>query len=104
MCAWDYGPWIRQPLRVVLDSELRCTAGSRIFDHGNALIFAAVDAARDAGSADARSGPDSRARAGARGAAETTALGTGTAAAKSPAEPETRGRIKVIRVRARHAG
>jgi diaminohydroxyphosphoribosylaminopyrimidine deaminase / 5-amino-6-(5-phosphoribosylamino)uracil reductase len=39
-----YGPWIRQPLRVVLDSELSCAANSRIFDEGHALIFAAEGA------------------------------------------------------------
>ncbi len=38
----DYGDWIRQPLRVVLDSETRCKADSRIFAGGNALIFAAA--------------------------------------------------------------
>jgi diaminohydroxyphosphoribosylaminopyrimidine deaminase/5-amino-6-(5-phosphoribosylamino)uracil reductase len=36
-----YDPWVRQPLRVVLDTELRCAPGSRIFAGGHALIFAA---------------------------------------------------------------
>jgi diaminohydroxyphosphoribosylaminopyrimidine deaminase / 5-amino-6-(5-phosphoribosylamino)uracil reductase len=38
-----YGPWIRQPLRVVLDPDLTCAASSKIFDHGNALIFTAPE-------------------------------------------------------------
>ena len=47
-----YGDWIRQPMRAVLDSELTCEASSRIFDGGNALIFAAAGApARHADSA-----------------------------------------------------
>ena len=39
-----YGPWVRQPLRVVLDPELTCAPNSRVFGDENALIFAAVDA------------------------------------------------------------
>ncbi len=39
-----YGPWIRQPLRVVLDSELSCKPSSRVFADGHALVFAADDA------------------------------------------------------------
>jgi len=39
-----YGPWVRQPLRVVLDPGLTCPPSSRIFDGGNALIFAAAGA------------------------------------------------------------
>jgi diaminohydroxyphosphoribosylaminopyrimidine deaminase / 5-amino-6-(5-phosphoribosylamino)uracil reductase len=42
-----YGPWVRQPLRVVLDPELSCSPRSRVFDGGNALIFAAADVAAD---------------------------------------------------------
>jgi diaminohydroxyphosphoribosylaminopyrimidine deaminase/5-amino-6-(5-phosphoribosylamino)uracil reductase len=43
-----YGSWVRQPLRVVLDTERACPADARIFhDHG-ALVFAAHDAAHDA--------------------------------------------------------
>jgi diaminohydroxyphosphoribosylaminopyrimidine deaminase/5-amino-6-(5-phosphoribosylamino)uracil reductase len=39
----DYGPWVRQPLRVVLDPQLSCAPDSRIFQ-GGALLFAAPDA------------------------------------------------------------
>jgi diaminohydroxyphosphoribosylaminopyrimidine deaminase / 5-amino-6-(5-phosphoribosylamino)uracil reductase len=39
----NYGPWVRQPLRVVLDTELRCPPGAKIFDGGGALVFGAVD-------------------------------------------------------------
>jgi diaminohydroxyphosphoribosylaminopyrimidine deaminase/5-amino-6-(5-phosphoribosylamino)uracil reductase len=46
----DYGPWVRQPLRVVLDPRLSCRATSKIFrEPGSALIFAAEDAPRRAG-------------------------------------------------------
>jgi len=38
-----YGPWIRQPLRVVLDSQLSCAPSSKIFQGGGALVFAAAD-------------------------------------------------------------
>ena len=44
-----YGPWVRQPLRVVLDSELSCNPTSRVFAEGNALIFAAAAPASDVG-------------------------------------------------------
>ena len=37
-----YGPWVRQPLRVVLDTELDCAPTSRIYEGGHALIFAAA--------------------------------------------------------------
>ena len=40
----NYGPWVRQPLRVVLDTELRCSPGAQIFQDGRALTFAALDA------------------------------------------------------------
>jgi diaminohydroxyphosphoribosylaminopyrimidine deaminase/5-amino-6-(5-phosphoribosylamino)uracil reductase len=40
-----YGPWVRQPLRVVLDPELTCAPNSKVFSDENALIFAAFDAA-----------------------------------------------------------
>jgi diaminohydroxyphosphoribosylaminopyrimidine deaminase/5-amino-6-(5-phosphoribosylamino)uracil reductase len=40
-----YGPWVRQPLRVVLDSDLTCAPSSRVFDGGQALIFAACGTA-----------------------------------------------------------
>jgi diaminohydroxyphosphoribosylaminopyrimidine deaminase / 5-amino-6-(5-phosphoribosylamino)uracil reductase len=45
----DYGPWVRQPLRVVLDAELRCAPDARIFHDGHALIFTASDAPERAG-------------------------------------------------------
>jgi diaminohydroxyphosphoribosylaminopyrimidine deaminase/5-amino-6-(5-phosphoribosylamino)uracil reductase len=40
----DYGPWVRQPLRVVLDTESKCAPAARIFHDGHALIFTASDA------------------------------------------------------------
>jgi diaminohydroxyphosphoribosylaminopyrimidine deaminase/5-amino-6-(5-phosphoribosylamino)uracil reductase len=40
----DYGPWVRQPLRVVLDTDFTCAPASKIFHGGHALIFAANDA------------------------------------------------------------
>jgi diaminohydroxyphosphoribosylaminopyrimidine deaminase/5-amino-6-(5-phosphoribosylamino)uracil reductase len=39
-----YGPWVRQPLRVVLDSNLTCRRDAKIFADDRALIFAATDA------------------------------------------------------------
>jgi diaminohydroxyphosphoribosylaminopyrimidine deaminase/5-amino-6-(5-phosphoribosylamino)uracil reductase len=39
-----YGPWVRQPMRVVLDSDLGCAPDSKVFKDDNALIFAALDA------------------------------------------------------------
>jgi diaminohydroxyphosphoribosylaminopyrimidine deaminase/5-amino-6-(5-phosphoribosylamino)uracil reductase len=39
-----YGAWIRQPLRVVLDTMLSCSRSSKIFEHDEALVFAAADA------------------------------------------------------------
>jgi diaminohydroxyphosphoribosylaminopyrimidine deaminase/5-amino-6-(5-phosphoribosylamino)uracil reductase len=40
----DYGPWVRQPLRVVLDPDLTCPPTSNVFHDGHALIFTASDA------------------------------------------------------------
>jgi diaminohydroxyphosphoribosylaminopyrimidine deaminase/5-amino-6-(5-phosphoribosylamino)uracil reductase len=40
----NYGPWVRQPLRVVLDTLLRTPRTSRIFRDGDALLFAAAEA------------------------------------------------------------
>jgi len=40
----NYGPWVRQPLRVVLDTMLRTPRGAQIFKHDEALIFAAAEA------------------------------------------------------------
>jgi diaminohydroxyphosphoribosylaminopyrimidine deaminase / 5-amino-6-(5-phosphoribosylamino)uracil reductase len=43
----DYGPWVRQPLRVLLDSTLSCAPNSRIFESaGSALVFAAENTPR----------------------------------------------------------
>ncbi len=38
-----YGPWVRQPLRVLLDPELSCAPESRLFARPGALVFAAAD-------------------------------------------------------------
>jgi diaminohydroxyphosphoribosylaminopyrimidine deaminase/5-amino-6-(5-phosphoribosylamino)uracil reductase len=45
----DYGPWVRQPLRVVLDPDASCAPAAKVFAGGQALRFAALDAqgARD---------------------------------------------------------
>src|SRR5450631_4442307 len=37
----QYGPSVRQPLRVVLDPELSCSPSSKIFNDAHALVFAA---------------------------------------------------------------
>src|SRR5580692_11396114 len=37
---WAYGPWVRQPLRAVLDTTLGCSPGARIFVREGALVFA----------------------------------------------------------------
>jgi diaminohydroxyphosphoribosylaminopyrimidine deaminase / 5-amino-6-(5-phosphoribosylamino)uracil reductase len=39
-----YGPWVRQPLRVLLDPMLSCAAGAKLFHGEGALVFAAPDA------------------------------------------------------------
>ena len=39
-----YGPWVRQPLRVLLDPALSCPPSARIFKDGGALVFAAASA------------------------------------------------------------
>jgi diaminohydroxyphosphoribosylaminopyrimidine deaminase / 5-amino-6-(5-phosphoribosylamino)uracil reductase len=41
----DYGPWVRQPLRVVLDTELSCPGSAKVFKDEHSIIFAATDAA-----------------------------------------------------------
>jgi diaminohydroxyphosphoribosylaminopyrimidine deaminase/5-amino-6-(5-phosphoribosylamino)uracil reductase len=46
-----YGPWVRQPLRVVLDSESGCPPDAAVFAGGNAVVFAATDAADRHGTA-----------------------------------------------------
>jgi diaminohydroxyphosphoribosylaminopyrimidine deaminase/5-amino-6-(5-phosphoribosylamino)uracil reductase len=45
----DYGPWVRQPLRVVLDTESTCLTASKVFHDGHVLVFAATDALERAG-------------------------------------------------------
>jgi diaminohydroxyphosphoribosylaminopyrimidine deaminase / 5-amino-6-(5-phosphoribosylamino)uracil reductase len=40
----SYGPWVRQPLRVVLDTMLTSPRSARIFNNDEALVFAAPDA------------------------------------------------------------
>jgi diaminohydroxyphosphoribosylaminopyrimidine deaminase/5-amino-6-(5-phosphoribosylamino)uracil reductase len=40
----SYGPWIRQPLRVLLDPALSCSPSAQIFQGGVTLVFAAADA------------------------------------------------------------
>lgn len=40
----NYGPWVRQPLRVVLDTMLTTPRGAKIFRNDEALIFAAAEA------------------------------------------------------------
>lgn len=44
-----YGPWVRQPLRVVLDPDLRCDPAAKVFQGDGALVFAAADARSAAG-------------------------------------------------------
>ncbi len=39
-----YGPWVRQPLRVLLDPMLTCPAGAKIFHGDGALVFALPEA------------------------------------------------------------
>jgi len=39
-----YGPWVRQPLRVLLDPMLSCPTTAKLFHGGGALVFAAMDA------------------------------------------------------------
>jgi diaminohydroxyphosphoribosylaminopyrimidine deaminase / 5-amino-6-(5-phosphoribosylamino)uracil reductase len=41
----NYGEWVRQPLRVVLDTHLSCLPEAKIFRGGGGLAFAAPDAA-----------------------------------------------------------
>jgi diaminohydroxyphosphoribosylaminopyrimidine deaminase/5-amino-6-(5-phosphoribosylamino)uracil reductase len=40
----NYGPWVRQPLRVVLDTLLRTSRAAKIYNHHEALVFAAPEA------------------------------------------------------------
>jgi diaminohydroxyphosphoribosylaminopyrimidine deaminase/5-amino-6-(5-phosphoribosylamino)uracil reductase len=39
-----YGPWVRQPLRVVLDTLLSTSRAAKIYNHDEALVFAAPEA------------------------------------------------------------
>jgi diaminohydroxyphosphoribosylaminopyrimidine deaminase/5-amino-6-(5-phosphoribosylamino)uracil reductase len=41
-----YGPWVRQPLRVVLDPALTCPPTAQVFRNGQAVVFAAQGAVR----------------------------------------------------------
>jgi diaminohydroxyphosphoribosylaminopyrimidine deaminase/5-amino-6-(5-phosphoribosylamino)uracil reductase len=43
---WNYGPWVRQPLRVVLDPAQSCAPHAKVFAGGGALVFVAADGAR----------------------------------------------------------
>ena len=40
----DYGPWVRQPLRAVIDSALTLPVQSRVLQGAGALVFAAPEA------------------------------------------------------------
>ena len=40
----NYGPWVRQPLRVVLDTMLTTSRAAKVFNHDEALVFAAPEA------------------------------------------------------------
>jgi diaminohydroxyphosphoribosylaminopyrimidine deaminase / 5-amino-6-(5-phosphoribosylamino)uracil reductase len=42
----EYGSWVRQPLRVVLDPALSCPATAQVFRDGRAMVFAAEHAPR----------------------------------------------------------
>ncbi len=48
---WAYGPWVRQPLRVVLDATLSCAPDSRIFSREGAVVFVSERAADATGAA-----------------------------------------------------
>jgi diaminohydroxyphosphoribosylaminopyrimidine deaminase/5-amino-6-(5-phosphoribosylamino)uracil reductase len=39
----NYGPWVRQPLRVVLDTRLSTSRSAKIYNHDEALVFAAPE-------------------------------------------------------------
>ena len=40
----SYGPWVRQPLRVVLDTLLKTPRAAKVYNHDEALVFAAPEA------------------------------------------------------------
>ena len=41
---WAYGPWVRQPSRVLLDAALSCHSDAQIFAREGALVFASGEA------------------------------------------------------------
>jgi diaminohydroxyphosphoribosylaminopyrimidine deaminase/5-amino-6-(5-phosphoribosylamino)uracil reductase len=41
---WAYGPWVRQPSRVVLDPTLGCPPDARVFAREGAMVFASEEA------------------------------------------------------------
>jgi diaminohydroxyphosphoribosylaminopyrimidine deaminase/5-amino-6-(5-phosphoribosylamino)uracil reductase len=45
---WDYGAWIRQPRRVILDPRLSLPPSAQVFAAPGAIVFAAADAAGSA--------------------------------------------------------
>jgi diaminohydroxyphosphoribosylaminopyrimidine deaminase/5-amino-6-(5-phosphoribosylamino)uracil reductase len=53
----EYGPWVRQPLRVVLDPALSCPAAAQVFRDGRAMVFVAVHAPRPDSEVSRRSPP-----------------------------------------------
>ena len=85
-----YGTWIRQPLRVVLDPDLRCAPSARVYHGDQAVIFAA-----DAG-ADTEAGPEADAGADTQGGAKADAGAKAGAAAGMPELLD--GRIPIARV------
>lgn len=42
----EYGPWVRQPWRVVLDPALSCPAGAQVYRQQGGLVFTAAQTAR----------------------------------------------------------
>lgn len=48
---WSYGPWVRQPLRVLLDARLGCSPEAQIFAREGALVFASEEAPEAAAAA-----------------------------------------------------
>ncbi|HEY3851874.1 MAG TPA: bifunctional diaminohydroxyphosphoribosylaminopyrimidine deaminase/5-amino-6-(5-phosphoribosylamino)uracil reductase RibD [Steroidobacteraceae bacterium] len=53
----DYGPWVRQPLKVVLDPALSCPATAQVFRDGRAMVFAAEHVPRPDSEISRRSPP-----------------------------------------------
>ena len=45
---WAYGPWVRQPLRAVLDPTLGCPPDAKVFAREGALVFASEGASPEA--------------------------------------------------------